>query len=499
MKKFAILSLKNVLLATTAVKRKELPSITEIQRLLLGEKMSIKILLVDNTILTLPLDSYTNVKYLEKKVFSELKILPEHYSIFAVFECFNSNYNSSTTATTLLANTALGAGLGNNQNMTLLSFNERIVDILSRWDEESAQLSTDNYLVINLADGGATGTAGSAASSGPPGAATPATSNSASAAVSNNTNNTNSANTGSTFFSSNSGNPANKLGKHFLLFKVNYYFPLTFPDKDLSAKKLIYSQGIHDVTTGYYPHTLSDALFLAALQLQNKYGDYIIGKEIKELRSLTQLGTILSSSWLSSSSGSGAANIRSEIEAKLLSLYKKLSHVSYDHSMNLTLSYLTSWKLYGAKYFFVKGQINTTNSSSSNGNNSNNLDSFRASNNGSNTQSGAAGGGEMELILAITLHSVILIDSRNFYFLADYHYEQIYSCGHSFDSFVLIVGTKANQVKSYYRTNQGKEIEEILRIYLSHHIRKSKVLVANSTSNSVVNSAANTVERDANM
>ncbi len=470
-KKFAIYSIKHVMMSFLAAgKRKELPTIYELQRLLLGEKMQLHILCIDFSILSEYIDSYTTVKDLEKMMLTKLKILPDHANIFALFEGYSTNSN---TVSTPLAHQSRGAGggggvdggdgslgglidLGENHGFVhLLNYNDRIVDILSRWekiDHIRHDIFHDNKEL------NATGT-------------TPSPSSNPSKHLQNNNDASGDHPVGGNYYTSQHHHPSATLssvliGNHYFIWKVNYYFPLASPERDYHAKRLIYYQGIHDVVTSYYPHSLQDALFLAALQLQVKYGDYVIGKEIKELRSMALLSTILSPLWFSpqSAGSSGTAVNRSEVETRIIALYKKLQHVSSEHATQLFLSYIQTWKLYGTKYFHVKGQqiATASNSNATPTHPPHHPHYYQQQQN--NTSSS-----EKQLILAITLHSVIIIDVMTYHFLADYHYEQIYSCGHTFESFVLIIGTKANQVKSYYRTTQGKEIEEILRIYLTHH------------------------------
>ncbi len=469
-KKFAIYSIKHVMMSFLATgKRKELPTIYELQRLLLGEKMQLHILCIDFSILSEYIDSYTTVKDLEKMMLTKLKILPDHANIFALFEGYSTNSN---TVSTPLAHQSRGGGggvvdggdgslgglidLGENHGFVhLLNYNDRIVDILSRWekiDHIRHDIFHDNKEL------NATGT-------------TPSPSSNQSKHLQNNNDANGDHAVGGNYYTSQHHHPSATLssvliGNHYFIWKVNYYFPLASPERDYHAKRLIYYQGIHDVVTSYYPHSLQDALFLAALQLQVKYGDYVIGKEIKELRSMALLSTILSPLWFSPQSGgsTGTGVNRSDVETRIIALYKKLQHVSSEHATQLFLSYIQTWKLYGTKYFHVKGQqiATASNSNATPTHPPHHPHYYQQQQN--NTASS-----EKQLILAITLHSVIIIDVMTYHFLADYHYEQIYSCGHTFESFVLIIGTKANQVKSYYRTTQGKEIEEILRIYLTHH------------------------------
>jgi hypothetical protein len=54
------------------------------------------------------------------------------------------------------------------------------------------------------------------------------------------------------------------------------------PDDDLSGVELAYMQAVHDVTDSRYPCTEHDCLTLAAMQAQEKFGDYVSGANVLE-------------------------------------------------------------------------------------------------------------------------------------------------------------------------------------------------------------------------
>jgi hypothetical protein len=224
------------------------------------------------------------------------------------------------------------------------------------------------------------------------------------------------------------------------VFRVRYFFPLsTEVEDDESTLDLLYAQALYDCIHLHYPHTLQDALLLSALQLQSANGDFIVGKEIKEFRSSSTILQLCCAPWIMKEEMTA-----SEAEVRITNLYKKLVTIPKVKARNMFLQYIQSWKLYGSKYFCVKGQVDAPNGS----------------------------GIAHELMLAINPRSVIVIDANNNHsFLAEYSYDQIQSWGHSFDSLALTVGNKDNQSKSYFRTVQGKEIEELLKIYSQNFIK----------------------------
>lgn len=221
------------------------------------------------------------------------------------------------------------------------------------------------------------------------------------------------------------------------IFRVKFFFPVE-DLHDTVTLDLLYAQALHDCLTAHYPHTLQDALVLSAFQLQILNGDFIVGKEIREFRSSSSIKALCVAPWIDRDEIS-----RVDAEARITTLYKKLANTPRVMARDMFLKYIQSWKVYGAKYFLVKGQIDGSAMSA--------------------TTTIAH-----DLVLAVNPRSVIVIDPSQLTFLADYSFDQIQSWGHSFDSFALAVGAKESQTKSYFRTAQGKEIEELLRIYTSH-------------------------------
>lgn len=247
------------------------------------------------------------------------------------------------------------------------------------------------------------------------------------------------------------------------VFRVKYFFSVQDEDDQVTLD-LLYAQALHDCSSAHYPHTLQDALLLSAFQLQILNGDFIVGKEIREFRNTSSIRTLCVAPWLEKEEIT-----RAEAEVKITGLYKKLIGTSRMQARNMFLKYVQSWKLYGARYFLVKGQQQQQQ-----------LD-LGASVNGvsgaMNAGSNGNGGASHELILAVNPRSVVVIVPTYCSFLADYAFDQIHSWGHSFDSFALAVGTKESQTKSYFRTAHGKEIEELLRIYTTQSLKHNKSTV----------------------
>eukprot|EP01039_Chlorochromonas_danica_P001680 gene1680-1834_t len=199
--------------------------------------------------------------------------------------------------------------------------------------------------------------------------------------------------------------------KYHFLFKLFIYLPL---QPDGRSEVLLFKQCIHNVLQAVLPYCLQDYMFLNALYLQYSYGDYVSGKDYNIHYNLYQNGQYILSPHISAliekSHESGLIMSKSELEHKTLLLYKKLMGISRQQSMEID-----------------------------------------------------------DLLLAITSKSVVIIDLSSNSFLAEYFYSSIHSYTHSFDAFILVVGTKTNHVKHYFQTPQGQEIEDLLDIYNNYH------------------------------
>ena len=93
----------------------------------------------------------------------------------------------------------------------------------------------------------------------------------------------------------------------------------------------------------------------------------------------------------------------------------------------------------------------------------------------------------------MSVKSILLLDPISKQHLAEYKYSDIYSWGHSFDSFVLIIGSKSSQSKSYFKTSQGKEIDSLVKMYHDYYVRCSSSDGSSSTGGSSNSSEKSTL------
>ena len=210
---------------------------------------------------------------------------------------------------------------------------------------------------------------------------------------------------------------------HFV-FKVRLFFEIS--DEDLAAVEMMYIQATHDVVDARYPCSEQDSITLAALQVQEAMGDhpggdcdYITG----------ELRKYLAEKYLEDRDDS-------ELEEQVLKLYEKLTGYTQQEARLSYLDYVKSWKIYGSSYYFAEPQ--------------NNRDF------------------PPEVVLAINAKGVLVVDPETKEFLKEFPYSQVVTWGHSANSFVVVTGNMVRQTKVYFKTDQGKEMNNIVRCYVEH-------------------------------
>jgi len=225
-----------------------------------------------------------------------------------------------------------------------------------------------------------------------------------------------------------------KLGKQASLEEFHFQFKVRFflevPDDDQAAVEMLYVQAKHDVVDARYPCSEQDAVTLAALQLQEEFGDkpepdcpYLKGN----------LGKYLAQKFLRPEDKEAAAD---DPEPKLLKLYAKLAGYSRPEARLSYLDYVKSWKIYGSAYFYAEPKQNRDLPT--------------------------------QLVIAVNLKGLLLVDPDTKDFLQEYPYSQIVTWGHSPNSFVVVVGDAAKQTKIYFKTEQGREINLVVRAYVDN-------------------------------
>jgi hypothetical protein len=219
------------------------------------------------------------------------------------------------------------------------------------------------------------------------------------------------------------GTDQSTLEEFRFMFKVGLFYDIE--ETDTAGIELMYIQATHDVVDARYPCSEQDAVTLAALQMQEECGDYPTNEPCNHLRG--KLGNYVAARLVEQKPAV-------ELEEAIYKLYEKLKGYTQMEARLSYLDYVKSWKIYGSTYFFAEPQ--------------NNKDLPR------------------EVILAVNNKAILVVDPGTKEFLAEYDYGNIVTWGHSANSFVVITGSSNRQNKMYFKTDQGKEINNMVKCYV---------------------------------
>lgn len=401
-KKFIHTALKLCIKASLSTTRKELPTEKEIQALILGDQTEVVVQTIDGNPFKYYLDSFTTFKQLEGIVCANLGISDENRRLFSIFEL----------------DTETGV-------VSVINQGDRVLDVVSvRSSPADENNSGSNHTVTTYNNNNNASGLSSFLVTG---------NNSTFKGMTQNSSPNKMGASSATSWRVGTASDGQKPSPCCFLFKVSHYLPLNYFE-DKMATQLFYTQATHDVVTAFYPHTLQDAIVLAAIQMQQQLGDHTPGRDLAVLRGRAILKYMYKDFVTDQT--------RTDIESKVMNTYKALAGMSSSDAQQFYISYVRGWKTYGATFFIVNGQGG--------------VDSHR--------------GEEMltELVLAVTSKQLLLMDINTSIFVAEYNFDEILSWGHSFDSFVLVSGSKSSHVKSYFKTLQGKEIDDLLNVYQTH-------------------------------
>ena len=157
-----------------------------------------------------------------------------------------------------------------------------------------------------------------------------------------------------------------------------------------------------------------------------------------------------------------------EVVVNILRIYKNLIGLGRLDVRLMYLDYIRSWQLFGCKYFVVEAQRSPSTNVSTNSTNT----TMELSNH--------------TIILAINYKGITLLDIITKDFLTEYSYSGILSWGYSLNSLLLVIGVStAKQVKLYFKTLDGKWINELIDMYSKQF--KSTVHTNATTGNTINN------------
>ena len=213
------------------------------------------------------------------------------------------------------------------------------------------------------------------------------------------------------------------LGNNFdrVVFKVALY--LEVPLEDIAAQHQLYVQAVFDIVSARYPCGEDDCLELAALCLAAEHGA-ALPENLKD-----RLARYLPAKFATGPKVDAAA-VTAALTAKHAA-HKGKSRAAAEKEY---LQYVKEWQVYGSSFFFVEPQMNATLPA--------------------------------EVFLAVNPKGVLLINPETKEVLASHPYAEVPTWGHSVSSFVLHVGNLIKQTKFYFATEQGKEINDLVRAYV---------------------------------
>lgn len=221
-----------------------------------------------------------------------------------------------------------------------------------------------------------------------------------------------------------------------IVFKVHMYFEPTATakagDTDIAALTSaaadgheMYVQAVYDVVSARYPCSEKDCLQLGALQLQAEYGD----AGLPDATLKDRLGRYLPSKYVE---GPRAETLFTELKA----LHKSHAGKPKAAAEGEYLKHVKEWQVYGSSFFFVEPQMSADLPD--------------------------------EVFLAVNPKGILIINPDTKEVLATHPYSEVPTWGHSGSSFVLHIGNLIKQTKLYFGTEQGKEINDLVRAYVNH-------------------------------
>jgi myosin-7 len=208
------------------------------------------------------------------------------------------------------------------------------------------------------------------------------------------------------------------------LFKAKLFFEMK--NDDHAGVEMMYIQAKHDVVDARYPCTDQDAITLAALQVQEEFGDhpggdspcsYITGKLHKFVTAKVLEG-----------------NEADSIESSIMKLYAKLTGYSQQEARLSYLDYVKSWKIFGSMYYFAEPICNKMLPN--------------------------------EVVIAINNKGILVVDPNSKEFLEEFPYNKVVTWGASDKAFSVVAGDLVHNRKVFFKTNQGKEMSRIVRAYV---------------------------------
>lgn len=208
------------------------------------------------------------------------------------------------------------------------------------------------------------------------------------------------------------------------VYKMRLFFDIQ--EDDVSAVELAYYQAVNDVTDSRYPCSETDAIRLAALEAQEKFGDYKEGSDVFG----ENLALYVQAKYYDEET-------KDHMKELIYHSYKDLrGYTPLEAKLNY-LDYVKAWKIYGSAYFLTRPQ-NTRHTKFPD-----------------------------EVVIAVNAKGVLIVDPETKDFLKEYPYSEIVTWGHSSTTFVLVVGNLIRSRKIFFATDQGLELNSLIHAYVN--------------------------------
>ena len=211
------------------------------------------------------------------------------------------------------------------------------------------------------------------------------------------------------------------------------YFVTIENEEDVSSIEMMYIQGVHDVLNMVDLCKSEDTYDLAALQLQNKLGDYdaektamILNREVERYVPARVFDMV----------------DRAVVISSVCQRYSELTGYTSQEARLVYLQIVREFPSYGSSYFLV-------------------------------TSGALSSKGSQEVVVAITPKGLFIIDNHTKEYIQNYLYEKILTWGHSPTQFILATGTVTSKKTVSFKCSSGKDMNDMMTVYVSASLRKT--------------------------
>lgn len=208
------------------------------------------------------------------------------------------------------------------------------------------------------------------------------------------------------------------------LYKIRLYFDIN--EEDTAAVELAYLQAVYEVIDQRYPCSQGDAIFLAALEAQEKHGDFVQNQDV-----LGTLGGYIPPKYFQEGT-------QEEMKRAIYQHYSSFQGYGKLQCMINYLNYVKQWKYYGSQYYYADPvQLKVMGKSF-----------------------------PKKVILGINAKGILVIDPPSLELIVEYPYSEVVTWGFSVANFVFVVGNLVRATKLFFKTSDGQEMNSLIHAYV---------------------------------